>query len=472
MANQQRRALFEMTRNVLLYAPACEKRNFINAIGYLIRRLDENTGEENFLRHAFRLRVDSPEWRRLEQGFLQAFGAMEKAAARPRRTQDRRRAMRPPAREYGRDSWQGFHNEPDTDLSLPQNSEWASQIAHDWMKQPPAEIPLVIAGHEVFEGVTRGCLDPSRPGVMVGRYRQASPEQIDKAVEAAASDADGWRAAGPADRWRILGQVAEQLRLARADLIGAAMANAGKTIGEADPEVSEAVDFLEFYRDTARWWQEMATLRATPKGVVVVASPWNFPIAIPCGGVAAALAAGNTVILKPSSDAVLVAWEMCQCFWRGGVSQRALQFAPCAVQSGGRALVNHSKVGAVILTGGTSAARQMLTDNPRMTLFAETGGKNATIVTALSDRDLAVKHILHSAFSHAGQKCSATSLLLLEAEVYDDPKFKRTLCDAVSSLVVGSVWQRKSRIGPLIRPPTGDLENALKVLDPGESWAV
>jgi RHH-type proline utilization regulon transcriptional repressor/proline dehydrogenase/delta 1-pyrroline-5-carboxylate dehydrogenase len=266
--------------------------------------------------------------------------------------------------------------------------------------------------------------------------------------------------------------VAREIRRARADLIGAAMAQGGKTILESDPEVSEAVDFVEFYRDTARWWRELPALRARPKGVVVVVPPWNFPIAIPCGGVAAALAAGNTVILKPASDAVLVAWELCRCFWRARVSKAALQFVPGPGSGVGRRLVSHDCVDAVILTGGTATALAMLREKPEMNLCAETGGKNATIVTALSDRDQAIKHVLHSAFSHAGQKCSATSLLLLEAEVYDDPNFKRALCDAVESLPVGSAWDLENTMGPLIRPPSGDLENALKVLEPGEEWAV
>ena len=134
--------------------------------------------------------------------------------------------------------------------------------------------------------------------------------------------------------------------------------------------------------------------------------------------------------------------------------------------------MTHPDVDAVILTGGTSTALRMLKMKPTMRLFAETGGKNATIITALADRELAIKHVVHSAFSHSGQKCSATSLLLLEAEVYDDPEFKRMLCDAVKSLIVGSAWELQTRVGPLIRPPSGDLENALKTLEPGESWAV
>jgi RHH-type proline utilization regulon transcriptional repressor/proline dehydrogenase/delta 1-pyrroline-5-carboxylate dehydrogenase len=129
-------------------------------------------------------------------------------------------------------------------------------------------------------------------------------------------------------------------------------------------------------------------------------------------------------------------------------------------------------VDAVILTGGTETAMAMLESHPSMPLYAEIGGKNATIVTALSDREQAIKHVLHSAFSHSGQKCSATSLLLLEAEVYDDPGFKETFCDAVASMVVGSAWDLETRMGPLIRPPTGALGSALASLEPGESWAV
>jgi len=204
----------------------------------------------------------------------------------------------------------------------------------------------------------------------------------------------------------------------------------------------------------------------------VVVSPWNFPIAIPCGGIAAALAAGNTVLLKPASDAVLIAYELCQCFWRAGISRKTLQFVPCSGGREGQQLVTHPKVNSVILTGGTATALAMLRAKPDMALHAETGGKNATIVTALADRDQAIKHLLHSAFSHSGQKCSATSLLLLEGEVYDDPEFKKTLCDAVESMIIGSAWDLKTRMGPLIRPPSDDLERGLKILEPGESWAV
>ena len=497
MANQQRRALFELSRNLLLYAPTCKRENFINAIGYLIRRLDENTGPENFLRHAFKIKVGTPEWDRLEKGFLDSFAAIETTSTAPRRTQNR---LLPPAKINAvARGWQHLENESDTDFALPQNGEWAQQIIAKWQPlcgDKATQIPLVIAGEEICSGTgvppvsfenqrpssethrqdacatMRECLDPSRPGVIVGKYRQASEADVTRAAETAAADPDGWRSLAPEKLFEILGRVAQELRAARGDLMGAALADGGKTLPESDPEVSEAIDFVEFYHDTARWWQEMPTLKAKGKGVVVVVSPWNFPIAIPCGGVAAALAAGNTVILKPASDTVLVAWEFCKCFWRAGVSKKVLQFVPCSGGKEGRKLIGHPKVNSVILTGGMETALTMLRDNPRLNLFAETGGKDATIVTSVSDRDQAIKHILHSAFGHAGQKCSATSLLLLQDEVYDDPAFRRGLCEAVASMKVGSAWELDTKMGPLIRPPSGDLETALKVLEPGEEWAL
>jgi RHH-type proline utilization regulon transcriptional repressor/proline dehydrogenase/delta 1-pyrroline-5-carboxylate dehydrogenase len=460
---------------MLLYAPTCNKENFINAIGYLIRRLDENTGPENFLRHAFKLNVGSPAWQQLENGFLAAVDMIGTVGDAPRRTQDRRQPPPDAVPNIVR-GWQNLWNEPDTDFALPQNGQWAEQIVAKWKPLCDAhgpQIPLVVAGEEVFEDrARRDCFDPSRPGVVVGRYCQAGEADVLRAVECADADPDGWRTMLARERSTLLGKVAGEIRKARADLMGAALANAGKTLAESDPEVSEAVDFLEFYRDTTRWWQELPSLRASPKGVVVVVSPWNFPIAIPCGGVAAALAAGNTVILKPASDSVLVAWELCRCFWRAGVSKRVLQLLPCSGRREGSTLVGHPKVSAVILTGGTETATAMLRARPELPLFAETGGKNATVVTALSDHDQAIKHVLHSAFSHSGQKCSATSLLLLEAEIYDAPKFRRALCDGASSITVGSAWNLETRMGPLIRPPAGDLENALKVLEPGEEWAL
>lgn len=501
MANHQRRALFELSRNVLLYAPACRQEEFINAIGYLVRRLDENTGEENFLRHAFRLSVGSDDWNELAAGFENSFSRIATLPSESRRRQDRTTSHAPGGNspelvadrdKPGKSRLNSFANEPDTDWSLPHNSQWAQAIIKQWQTQCDGSaptVPLVRAGEELTrDREQRDAIDPSRPGVKVARYHQANESDVDTAIACAKDDADGWRGRSPRERTEILDRVAGLIGTRRGELMGVMLAEGGKIFTESDPEVSEAIDFCRFYARTAEEFYELPSLdarsqtlpqgggrgefRLRGRGVVAVVSPWNFPLAIPCGGIASALAAGNTVIFKPASHTVLIAYELCKCFWDAGVPKTALQFFPCSGGTVGQKLVTHDGVDAVILTGGTATALEMLAAKPTMRLFAETGGKNATIVTALADRDLAIKNVLHSAFSHSGQKCSATSLLILESEVYHDRKFRDLLVDAVESLHVGSAWDLATKVGPLIRPPKGDLERALKELEAGESWAV
>jgi len=486
MANHQRRALFELTQNMLLYAPACRQDELTTAIGYLIRRLDENTGPDNFLRHAFRVEVGSETWQKLERQFVESYQAMDSVSAAPRRMLDRRTEQLPAvpgavtqratSTAPGSAGSSTFRNEPETDWSLTQNSDWAESIIAKWKPfhgDQAAAVPLVIAGEELTTGrETRDSLDPSRPGTVVARYHLATTVDVDRAIEAAREDVSGWRKLAVIQRQEMLHRVADELAAARGALMGAMLAEAGKTLAEGDVEVSEAIDFCRFYSNSARYFYELPGLAGESRGVVVVVSPWNFPLAIPCGGVAAALAAGNTVILKPASDTVLIAYRLAECFWRGGVPRAALQFAPCAGNSVGQYLVSHDAIDAVILTGGTATAAAMLAHKPTINLLAETGGKNATIVTSLADRDLAIKNVLHSAFSHSGQKCSATSLLVLESEIYHDQQFREQLCDAVESLAVGSAWDLATKIGPLIRPPSGVLASALQELQPSEEWAV
>lgn len=487
MANHQRRALFESTSNLLLYAPACRREDFLNAIGYLIRRLDENTGKDNFLRYSFRLSADSDTWKRLADGFRQSLRRIDQVDVSPRRKQDRRTQPQQPAPAA---NWQSYVNEPDTDWSLPHHSDWARSIVNDWQSRcddHAIHVPLRVAGvtreadshADVASGqpkrMLRESVDPSRPDRIACRFTEATDQDVEDAITAAAADADQWRARSWSDRYAIFRAAAQNMRLRRGDLIGAMMLDGGKLISEADPEVSEAIDFTEFYPLTVKPYLERSDtgpVHLRGRGVVAVISPWNFPTAIPCGGIVAALAAGNTVILKPASDTALPAYELVKCFWDAGVPETALQLIPCSGAGAGQKLVTDPRVDAVVLTGGTETAKEMLRLRPDVHLIAETGGKNATIVTALSDRDLAIKHVLHSAFSHSGQKCSATSLLLLDQELYQDAGFRDALADAAESLPVGSAWDLVSRVGPLIRPPSSVLEQGIKELEPGEEWLV
>lgn len=476
MANHQRRALFDECDDLLLYAPACKQEDFINAIGYLVRRLDENTGADNFLRHAFRLSVDSEAWRELERDFVASFDAIPGLPDAPRRTQDRRHPPAPPAASEDEPTWPAFRNEPDTDFSLRHHADWAQQILDDWSPRHgdrALDVPLVVAGRERRDARPfRETHDPSRPGHVVARCRVADAADVDAAVDCARRDPDGWRALAAAERGRVLRAVARTIRERRSDLMGVALAEGGKVLLESDPEVSEAVDFCEFYARSAEALAADPALEVSGKGVVAVIPPWNFPIAIPCGGIAAGLAAGNTVIVKPAPETIGTAWLLCECFWASGVSRNVLQFVFAENDGAATHLATHASVDRVVFTGGTATAFRLLDEDPGLGLLAETGGKNAMIVTAMSDRELAIKHVVQSAFGHAGQKCSAASLLILEAEVYDDEAFWRTLCDAAASLPVGSAWDPTTVVGPLIRPPQGALARGLKELEEGESWAL
>jgi RHH-type proline utilization regulon transcriptional repressor/proline dehydrogenase/delta 1-pyrroline-5-carboxylate dehydrogenase len=244
-----------------------------------------------------------------------------------------------------------------------------------------------------------------------------------------------------------------------------------KTTTEADAEVCEAVDFARYYARTLREVAgELGDCLIEPLGVVVVTPPWNFPLSIPAGGVLAALAAGNAVILKPAPEAVLVGSWLASCLWDAGISREILQLLPCPDDEIGRALVTDPRVGGVILTGSVETARLFLGWRPDLTLFAETSGKNAIVITSLADRDQAIRDLVRSAFGHNGQKCSAASLAICEAEVYDDPDFRRQLRDAAASLDVGSAWELTSRITPLTQAPGATLRRALTILDEGEEW--
>lgn len=480
MADHVRRTLQESVKDILLYAPVASREQFINAIAYLIRRLDENTSPENFLRYAPHLTTDSAAWDFLQKQFSESCRHMDAAPAISNRTQDRSTEV---FSEKTGSFWTGrFTNEADTDWSLAPNQKWARAIRDKWMiskHDDPVRIPVVIDGREVFKDrKTKNVIDVPRynkdsgDAIITATYCLADARDLETAVDTARKDPDGWRDKNLEERHRILDRVCHELRKARGDLIGAAAANWGKMFTESDPEVSEAIDFTEFYPHSARAFDSLKNVDCRPKGVGLVITPWNFPIAIPCGGIAASLAAGNTVLFKPASAAVLTAWELVQCFYRAGVSKKTLQFIPCAGSTAGEVLTGNPDVDYIILTGGTDTGLQILKNRPDVQLAAETGGKNATIVTAMSDRDQAIKNIVHSAYSNSGQKCSATSLVILEKEVYDDPLFKRQLVDAARSLKTGSCWEFENKVGAVISPPEGDLLRALTRLEDEESWAL
>ncbi len=466
MADHIRRVVQKLSGDMLLYCPAATKEEFQNAVAYLVRRLDENTAPENFLRHAFGLLPGSKEWEEQAKLFSNACMSAEIVSFEPRRKQNRLVAPILP------DPNSSFENEPDTDWALQENQKWSNEIITAWKGRTFAPIPLEIGGNVIpaKDRSTAASEDPSFPGKDLYTYALANEQDINTALDTAIEAQKEWEKTPINERSNLLALIAQEMREHRADLIGVMIADAGKTIPEGDVEISEAIDFAEYYRRNIEELSFLEDLEWKSKGVVLLTPPWNFPCSISAGGIVAALAAGNSVIFKPAPEVVLSAWTLVNLFWNAGVSKKLLQFIPCAENPTGTQLIKDPRVNTVILTGGTDTAKMFLKFRPGLDLMAETGGKNALIITGLSDRDLAIKDLVQSAFGHVGQKCSACSLAILEAEVYDDPHFLHQLKDAVESLKVGTQWDPSTKINPLIRAPEGALLRGLTQLDEGESW--
>jgi len=420
MAAPQSRAVLEKAGDLLIYAPIVKDADFGSALAYLIRRLDENTSPGNFLASLFSLKPGSREWEEQKQRFLAAWKDRHTVNVTPRRL------------ELPKPKGAGFHNEPDTDWTQPRHQE-ALRAAKASTAVPPT----------------------------------ADAAEVDRIHAAAKEGQKAWFAAGGAKRAEILRACAEQIAKTRFDCIALLREEGKKAIIEADAEISEAIDFCRYYAETGL---DPEGLEVKPLGTVVVTPPWNFPFAIPCGGVVSALMAGNAVILKPASKTARIGYWLAEQLWEAGVPRDVLHFVLPTDRAAGRALIDDDRTDAVILTGAYETARMFQDWRPSLRLFAETSGKNALVISALADTELAAKDLVKSAFGHSGQKCSAASLAILEAEVYDDPIFRRQLRDAAASLKVGPSSDPASIVTPVILPPDEKLSRALTQLDEGEEW--
>ena len=464
MANHQARVVHKAAGGLLLYAPVVNRDDFHSAIAYLVRRLDENTSEQNFLHDLFGMEPGDPAWISQSQRFLRACARKDTVMAGPRRTQNRATEHAVPL-----PAGSPFHNESDTDWSLPQNVDWIRERVEAVKSAALVRIPLCINGREESgESIGIG-RDPSRPGVEAYHYALAGEAQIQRVLQTAVNARAGWRALGIDGRAALLRAAAASLANNRGQIIAAMVRDGAKAVIEGDVEVSEAIDFANYY---AGGFSDPALADGSdfePFGTIVVTPPWNFPFAIPCGGVLAALMAGNTVILKPASATTHTGWVLANCLWNAGIPREVLQFVACPGTLG-RTLLTDDRVGGVILTGGWDTARMFLGWKPELRLFAETSGKNALIITAAADPDQAAKDLVKSAFGHSGQKCSAASLAIIEAEVYDNPAFLRQLQDAAASLTVGPAWNYDSIVTPTVVEPGATLLQGLTQLDPGEGW--
>lgn len=463
MANAEALALANVQGKVLLYTPVTKREDFPSAVAYLVRRLDENTSAENYLRASFTMKPFSNEFSDQKQRFIKALHDRHSIS-----TNSLRHAVSSGAPALSVNKSNYFHNESDGDLTDAHFVQAITKAMKGIKAVNDLHIPIVVNGKEIHATQTEVGIDPNDEGRPWYRYSVIEKSDVDRAVSAAHSAMPEWDSRGAESRAEILNRAADIMSQSRAQTISVMARDAGKTVAEADPEVSEAIDFARYYGQSAINLPK----GSQPVGVVLVVPPWNFPYAIPMGGVCAALAAGNSVILKPAPETVAVAWTIANHLWQAGVPKSVLQFLPSRDDETGQYLITHPNVNSVILTGAFDTARLFLSWKPELSLMAETSGKNAIVISASADIDAAVKDLVTSAFGHAGQKCSAASLAIVEASIYDNPSFIRQLEDAVTSLSVGSGLNYGTTVGPIIRPATGALHRALTQLDDGESWLV
>lgn len=438
MAEGQQRVVREDTGGVLLYTPVVSPDQFDSAISYLIRRLEENASSQNFMSAAFRL-GESTFFERERDRFLAALADVDREVPTRHRVQDR-------AQDAIAIMSDGFANVPDTDTATRANQAWIDDVYRamgtDWSH---------------LDGLAR---------------QLATPAEVDAVVASALAAQQEWAMRPVTERALILREVAVELERSRGKLLALMAVEAGKTLAESDPEVSEAVDFANYYADEALALSKFDDATFVPARATLVTPPWNFPVSIPTGSVLGPLVTGSSVIFKPAPQVKRTGAAIAHLLWRAGVPREVLQLVDVPENAVGQALVAHAGIELTILTGAYDTARMFTEWRPATRLLAETSGKNAIIAMPSADIDLAVADVVKSAFGSAGQRCSAASLVILVGAVAHSHRFIRQLEDSVRSMKVGPATTPATLVGPIIEPPSDKLERGLTQLGEGEQWLV
>jgi RHH-type proline utilization regulon transcriptional repressor/proline dehydrogenase/delta 1-pyrroline-5-carboxylate dehydrogenase len=438
MAEPFQQAVTQLGRRLRLYTPVGE---LLPGMAYLVRRLLENTSNESFLRKEY---VES-----------QPLSALLGAPVLEGLSQKQRSFE--PVVQY-------FHNEPQRDFSRTENrvamqnalANVRSQLGRQWT---PSSGGLALSGPPVESR------NPGLPDEIVGRLPSATVQEVEEAVRRAIHAWKSWRSMPAGQRVAILRAAAALMRTRRDELAAWEILECGKPWREADADLAEAIDFLEFY---AADWQRLALPKRlgqepgelnqqlySPRGVTAVIAPWNFPLAIPTGMVSAALVTGNAVVFKPSERSPMMGHWLTEILRKAGVPEAVI----CCLPGGpdiGRALVCHPGVATIAFTGskdvGLSIMKEAATLMPGQQtvkrVLAEMGGKNAIIVDETADLDDAITGVVASFTGYGGQKCSACSRAIVHAAIYD--RFLDRLKEAVLSLRVGNPEDPGTQVGPVI----------------------
>jgi RHH-type proline utilization regulon transcriptional repressor/proline dehydrogenase/delta 1-pyrroline-5-carboxylate dehydrogenase len=450
MAEPFQHAVTQYGRRLRLYTPVGE---LLPGMAYLVRRLLENTSNESFLRKEY---VESH-----PLSTLLASPVLEVMTQKPS-------LVPQPA------GMEGFQNEPQRNFAQVDSRVGMQQAVANVRSQLGRQWASSSAGLRLT-GPLIESRNPGRPDEVVARLSSASSEDVEQAVRRAVQAWESWRDTATERRVDIMRAAASLMRKRRDELAAWEIMECGKPWREADADLAEAIDFLEFYgadwrriASPRRLGQEPGELNQrlySPRGVTAVISPWNFPLAIPTGMVSAALVTGNPVIFKPSERSPMMGHWLTEILHEAGLPEGVLCYLPGGPDIG-RALVRHPDIATIAFTGSKDVGLGILKDAGTLMpgqhmvkrVLAEMGGKNAIIVDETADLDDAITGVVSSFTGYAGQKCSACSRAIVHAAIYDG--FLERLKEAVLSLKIGNPEEPGTQVGPVI-----DRRAQLKIQD-------
>ena len=440
MAEPFQYAVTQHGRRLRLYTPVGD---LLPGMAYLVRRLLENTSNESFLRKEY---VESQSLSTLlAPPVLEELSQKQPLVSQPAGVQE-------------------FCNEPQRDFAQTDSRAAMQQALANVRSQLGRQWTSSFGGLRLT-GPLIESRNPGRPDEVVGRLASASSEDVEQAVRRAVQAGESWRDRTTERRVDILRAAAALMRRRRDELAAWEILECGKPWREADADLAEAIDFLEYY---AADWRRLAPPRRlgqepgelnqrlySPRGVTAVIAPWNFPLAIPTGMVSAALVTGNPVLFKPSERSPMMGHWLTEILREAGVPEEVL----CCLPGGpeiGRALVVHPEIATIAFTGSKDVGLGILQDACTLMpgqhmvkrVLAEMGGKNAIIVDEAADLDDAITGVVASFTGYAGQKCSACSRAIVHAAIYDS--FLDRLKEAVLSLRVGNPEEPGTQVGPVI----------------------
>ncbi|MES9997463.1 proline dehydrogenase family protein [Desulfovibrio aminophilus] len=470
MAEPVRKGLRNVARRVRLY---CPYGDLIPGMAYLVRRLLENTANESFLRQSFAEAAD-----------------VERLMENPETTADRERAAlalksRPP-----RPCIQGlkgeippFANFESADFTLPSMREGFVTALAEVRKGFGRTYPLFIGGKEVTTSDTLDSYNPAKPSEVVATVCQAGKPEIDQALAAAKAAYLTWRDVEPKKRAQVLLDAAAAARRRAFELSALQVLEVGKQWDQAWADVGEAIDFLEYYAREAIRLGEPRRMGRAPgelnhyfyqgKGVAAVIAPWNFPLAISIGMVAAAVVSGCPVVYKPSGLSSAIGWNLVELFREAGLPDGVFNYTPGRGSVIGDYIVEHPDVAVIAFTGSMEvglriqekAAKVQSGQAQCKKVIAEMGGKNAIIIDDDADLDEAVSGVIYSAFGFQGQKCSACSRVIVLDAIYE--RFVNRLKEAANSLKIGPSEDPANSMGPVVDRMAR--ENVMKYIAIAES---